>query len=431
MQELPGQDGGLYGWVAVLTAWSVTLIWTVFFKGLGIMLPTLQEQFGTTTTLTGWVIAAICTTAGAGGIFAGLVGRRFGTGVSVMMCGFMVGAACVAGSFSSSIVQLFLILMVFASSGLGLSRVLAKAAIVHRFQTNFATAVGVSKTGGSIGFLFFAPLTQIFLDTYGWSGTLLLIGAISFHLAVCGALMVVVDKRRTSEVRKYDKVEQEENQSGQETNHRCSTLWKCVVDSFDMNLLRNPRYWAAATIYCSTRATLDMWTIFFVSMAQSKGFSPEDAAIFVTVAGVGNVLSKLIQGFIVDRVFKSYLGFMFVMLATSSAMFCATPWLDSYWLMMMSSFSVLFCLGVLTCLQDLLFKQVFGVERMVGVYGWLGLKTGALRLAIEFLPGLLYDLSGNFDGAFIFIGVVQSLGMVPLVVLMKDRRMGVCGWPLK
>ena len=67
MQELPGQDGGLYGWVAVFTAWTVTLIWAVFVKGLGIMLPSLQEQFETTTALTGWVIAAICTTTGAGG----------------------------------------------------------------------------------------------------------------------------------------------------------------------------------------------------------------------------------------------------------------------------------------------------------------------------------------------------------------------------
>jgi hypothetical protein len=78
---------------------------------------------------------------------------------------------------------------------------------------------------------------------------------------------------------------------------------------------------------------------------------------------------------------------MFVMFFTSSSMFCATPWLDTYWLMMMSSFSVLFCLGALSCLEDFLFKQVIGEERMVGVYGWLGVKTGALRLAIEFLPG--------------------------------------------
>ncbi|XP_071800510.1 monocarboxylate transporter 12-like [Asterias amurensis] len=418
MQELPGKDGGLYGWVAVLTTWAVMLISTFLFKGLGIMLTTLQEQFGTTTTLTGWVFAATGITAGVIAPFAGLVGRRFGTGVSILMCGFMVGAACVAGSFSSSIFQLALILMVFASSGLGVSMVLSKAAIAQRFQTNFATAVGVSKTGSSISLLLFAPLTQLFLDTYGWRGTMLLIGAISFHIALCGALMVVVDKRRTSEVRNYHKIEQEENQSGQETNHRCSTLWKYVVDSLDMNLLRNPRYWAAAVIYCSTFVTFDMWTIFFVSMAQSKGFSPEDAAIFVTVAGVGNLSSTLIQGLIMDRLLKSYLGFMFVMLFTSSAMFCATPWLDSYWLMMMSTFFVLFCLGALTCLQDLLFKQVLGVEKMVGVYGWLAVKGGVLRLVLVFLPGLFYDLSGNFNGAFIFIGAVQSLGLVPLLVLM-------------
>ena len=64
MQELPDQDGGLYGWVAVLTAWAVILIGTVLFKGLGIMLTTLQAQFGTTTTLTGWVFTAAGITAG-------------------------------------------------------------------------------------------------------------------------------------------------------------------------------------------------------------------------------------------------------------------------------------------------------------------------------------------------------------------------------
>ena len=44
------QDGGLHGWIAVLglftseTAWAVLLV-----KGLGMMLPTLQEQFVTST----------------------------------------------------------------------------------------------------------------------------------------------------------------------------------------------------------------------------------------------------------------------------------------------------------------------------------------------------------------------------------------------
>ncbi len=188
-------------------------------------------------------------------------------------------------------------------------------------------------------------------------------------------------------MRNYRQIHQEESQPEHETNHRCSTSWKHVVDNFDMDLLRNPRYWAAAVIYCLYVLAYDMWIIFFVSMVQSKGFSPEDAAIFVTVAGVGNLSSTLIQGFIVDRLLKSYSVLMFVVTFISSAMFCATPWLNSYWLLMMSSLVALFCIGVLSCVQDLLYKQVLGEEKMVGMYGWFGVKLGVLRLVLEFLPG--------------------------------------------
>ena len=43
--------------------------------------------------------------------------------------------------------------------------------------------------GSSATFLAVVPLIQLFLDTYGWSGTMLLLGALSLHLAVFGALM--------------------------------------------------------------------------------------------------------------------------------------------------------------------------------------------------------------------------------------------------
>ncbi len=45
------------------------------------------------------------------GPFTGLIDRRFGTGVSIMASGVIIGAACVAGSLSSSIVLLALMLV--------------------------------------------------------------------------------------------------------------------------------------------------------------------------------------------------------------------------------------------------------------------------------------------------------------------------------
>ena len=63
-EEQPEQDGGRPGWIAGFTMWLVYFIWSGFIKGLGIMLPTLQQQFGTSTSIIGWIIAMLFTMSG-------------------------------------------------------------------------------------------------------------------------------------------------------------------------------------------------------------------------------------------------------------------------------------------------------------------------------------------------------------------------------
>ncbi len=53
------RDGGLHGWFAVLGLLTTKLAWDIVLKGLGMMLPTLQEQFDTSTWLIGWMVAFV------------------------------------------------------------------------------------------------------------------------------------------------------------------------------------------------------------------------------------------------------------------------------------------------------------------------------------------------------------------------------------
>ena len=46
--------------------------------------------------------------------FAGFLGRRFGTGVTIMICGSLVGVAAIAASLTTSAFQLALVLILFA-----------------------------------------------------------------------------------------------------------------------------------------------------------------------------------------------------------------------------------------------------------------------------------------------------------------------------
>lgn len=57
------------------------------------------------------------------------------------------------------------------------------------FSRRRVLAVGLALTGNGASSLLLAPTLQLLLDTFGWRGALLLLGAITLHLAPCGALL--------------------------------------------------------------------------------------------------------------------------------------------------------------------------------------------------------------------------------------------------
>ncbi|XP_038056042.1 monocarboxylate transporter 11-like [Patiria miniata] len=362
----PEPDAGHRGgWVSLLTMWTRGVTRMAILKGLGMMLPTLQDQFGTTTWVIGWMTSLMIGMGGLVAPLAGLLGRRFGSGNVIMVCGTMIGIAFIAASFASRATQLSFILILLAGSSLRVPVVLAKEAIGRCYDKNLAKATGIARTGTSIGLVVAAPLIQISLDKYGWRGTMLLIGGISMHLIPCGALM---RKIRTTPSNSYRELPQNEPVSEDISSpSTCASFWMTVFKNFDLSLLRSFQYWSIAIVCVCFSFAYDVWLIYFVSQAQSKGFSLEDAAVFVTVAGVGNLLAKLLQGFIIDAGILPCWSLMVICSIVSSCAFFVTPWLAGYWTMMLTASLVVICDGLLSCLHDILTKQVLGVELMMSL----------------------------------------------------------------
>ena len=55
---------GRAGWIAVLTLWVRAVVWMWILKGIGIMLPTIQEQFDSTTWVMGWISSLFIVVSG-------------------------------------------------------------------------------------------------------------------------------------------------------------------------------------------------------------------------------------------------------------------------------------------------------------------------------------------------------------------------------
>ncbi|XP_038076752.1 monocarboxylate transporter 13-like [Patiria miniata] len=418
--RLTGKAGGWAGPVAVLTMWTYCFMSTGVIKALGVMLPTLRDQFETKSWVIGWITSMVVAMSGFIGPFVGPLVRRFGASGVIMTCGAMLGLASIAGSFAIATYQLALAYTLLAGAGLGMSDVISKQVVGRCFDQNHATAIGIARTGASMGLFISAPVVQILLDAYGWRGTMLLMGAICSHMILCGALM---HQYGSSKPRNEDYQEIQGVSDFSSAIHPANllsslcTIWKSFVVNLDLKLFLDIRFWLTAIIYCNSKFAIDMWKIYFVSSVVSRGFSLEDAAAFVAVGGVGSLVSKLAQGFIVDRGILPCWAVMAIGLGCGTVSFCTTPWLKSYWsIMLLSSLLLMTGYGLTICI-DVAVKQMLGVDLLAGVYGWIGILTTILRCTLGFLPGLMYDYSGSYNAPFFFLGCMCMPSLFSVLVL--------------
>ncbi len=57
------------------------------------------------------------------------------------------------------------------------------------FTENYSVAVAIAASSIPISMIVYGPMTQVLLDTYGWRGTMLIMGGITSNVAACGALI--------------------------------------------------------------------------------------------------------------------------------------------------------------------------------------------------------------------------------------------------
>ncbi|XP_036985100.1 monocarboxylate transporter 11 isoform X3 [Artibeus jamaicensis] len=127
------------------------------------------------TSLTGPVGSALSTCWGARPV--------------VMIGGILTSLGFVFSAFAGSLLHLYLGLGVLAGSGWALVFAPALGTVSRYFSRRRVSAVGLALTGNGASSLLLAPVLQLLLDTFGWRGALLLLGAITLHLTPCGALL--------------------------------------------------------------------------------------------------------------------------------------------------------------------------------------------------------------------------------------------------
>ncbi|XP_022085898.1 monocarboxylate transporter 13-like [Acanthaster planci] len=399
------------GGFIVLTSFCNVVLWGGIYKSLGVLLPTLTDQFTDHTWLTGVVISFIGVSADLSGLFTTLLEDKFGRRRMLILSTLTVNVGLMLVPLATSIVHIAIVLAVVVGPAVGISAVLSKVLLGRHFNKRYTLANGISHTGQVVSLLAFAPMTQLFLDTYGWRGATLLLAGVCLHSVVCPVLVKEEKERYETPPDQHD--HKETNSTGMT---RVKSCFAHALSTVDLRILREFNFWVVFSCFFGARFPDNAWFLFNISHLQAKGFSPQTSAALCSAASVGYLVGCVMFSPLVDRGFlKCSTGVLISSLLLTLSL-AIDPLLHEAW--SIAVFTALFGLSssAMYALTDVLTKELLGRERLTSAFAWSSALGVAAKMLGGFLPGWVYDSSGTYDLAFVIMGAAPAVAAIPLVI---------------
>lgn len=187
-KEVKIPDGG-WGWVVVFSSFIISMIADGISFSFGLLYIEFLEEFQASKATTAWIGSLfIAVPLLSGPVMSALV-DRYGCRSMTILGGIISTLGFILASVSTTLEMMMITFGVIAGLGLGLVYVTAVVSIAYWFEKKRNLAVGLGACGTGVGTFVYAPMTQYFIDEYGWRGTILLLSGTLLNLCVCGCVM--------------------------------------------------------------------------------------------------------------------------------------------------------------------------------------------------------------------------------------------------
>ncbi|XP_072043733.1 monocarboxylate transporter 12-like isoform X2 [Amphiura filiformis] len=344
-------------------------------KSFGVLLTTLHSQLDIPI----WILGLVVSISVSGGDIIGPVVGGFATLCGcrpvVIIGGILLSVGMILASFSRSFLQLVIFLCGFCGLGFGLTNDPPFAVLGQYFHEHFSLANSFAMAGSSLGIMLLGPLTQIFVEIYGWRGAMWLLGALVFHITVFGALLR--PPTRTDNLDHFllqeDEIEGTNIEDGNSDNS-CSDCCSSLVRTMDSSLFKDPMFIIIILVSTTIRFSQMAWLIYLVPNVVSKGVPILQASFISTSAGVGDLIGRLLPG-----VFSSVSG---------REISSKTVW----------TFGM--CITAVSFALDAMVEPYSGMM-VLGFFQGLGI-------------GFIYRTTHSYRWSYVVLGVIQALGILIL-----------------
>ncbi|WP_380871374.1 MFS transporter [Sphingomonas sp. DBB INV C78] len=392
------------GWLVVVAGFASAMLTVgATIYSFGFLVPTLTGEFGLSYAQANFGIMALLIGMMVWSPFVGRMIDRLP--VRLMMTG---GAAIFAAGFLLLAYATSLQVMLIATVGpiafgmIAAGAIAANTITARWFRRRRGLAIGIIAVATSAGNAVMTPIAAWTIENLGWRTAVAAIGVGVGLIVATLALLFMRDRPTEAELIAGGELVPDTPAAQAALDE---PVWTTRA------LLRERNFWlimfGCGLILASDQTLIQTNAPYFLT----KGISPVDASLMISIGGISAVCGKLIAGWLADhidvrRVFAVVALFHVILLG----LYIVWP---GYWAMLIAFALIGVAVGGVYPVWTVLTANSFGSRSFGAALGTMALGMQPLSIAALYAIGRVRDTTGNYNLAF-----AGLLGMVVLAFVL-------------
>jgi MFS family permease len=396
-----------YGYFIVAIALLIMLIGYGIRTIFGVFFKPMLADFDWTRALTSGALTLSMLTQGVWGVFMGRLNDKFGPRLLITLCCFLMGLGFLLMSQIQHAWQLYLFYGVIAGLGMGGVFVILLSTVARWFVKRRGIMMGVVLTGIGLSSLVMSPFATWLIAVYDWRTSYVVVGAMVLVLGILFAQFLKRDPGSMG-LKPYGHVE-----SKSQSVH---------IDVRGLSLkeaIGTWQFWITGGCFLLIGYCLFGIMIHIIPHVTDIGISAAEGALILGLIGAGNIIGGIPLGGIADKIgTRQMLVINFVLTGISVFVIMIA---HDVWVFYVAALIFGIGNGASGVAEPTLVAELFGLKAhglILGVISFLFTVGGAIG---PLATGYLFDISGNYNTAFLICGITCIGGLI-LTVLLKPIK---------
>ena len=387
-----------YGYIVVAGCFAIQAMGIGTHTSFGVFFKALLFEFGWSRATISGASSAAFLVSGSLAILVGNLNDRFGPRLIMAVTGACFGLGLLLMSQLSTVWQLYLIYGVFVGIGLSSIDVIALTTTARWFVKRRGMMTGIVKVGTGTGQLIMPLMTSIFLATYGWRTSYIMIGTLVLVLIISSGQLLRRDPSQKGLLPDGD----------EKTTASDLHLSEVGVSLHEAVLTK--QFWMICVINLIAMSCLISVFIHIVPHAMDLGISAIVAAGILSTIGGVSIVGRLGTGVAIDSIGNKKLMIMCFLILIASFL-----WLQvSKELWMLYVFAVVYAFahgGYFTVISPLV-AELFGISSHGVLFG-IVVFSGTIGAAIgPILAGHIFDMVSSYRLVFFILAGFAVAGLI-------------------